>query len=98
MTYLSNQPEEDPVLTIAWIMLKAGQDKERAFSTDLMLCHSKLSEAYEAYRNNEGSERKAEKLADVVINICELAYHNRLPLIRAIIDRMNMNSVHGKLY
>ena len=102
--------EADPVLTIASIMLRAGntaitkgfRDKERAFSTDIALCHSELSEALEADRNNEGSERKAEELADVIIRVCESAYHHRLPLIHAIIDKMNLNAerkhMHGKLY
>ena len=57
----------------------------------LCLIHSEISEAMEAHRNDEGLERIAEELADVMIRVADLAYWLNLPLARAIDEKLEKN-------
>ena len=57
----------------------------------LCLIHSEISEAMEAHRNDEGLERIAEEMADVMIRVADFAYWLNLPLAQAIDEKLEKN-------
>jgi NTP pyrophosphatase (non-canonical NTP hydrolase) len=66
-------------------------DTPREDGTLIALMHSELSEALEALRKNEGGERVAEELADVVIRIIDYAQYNGLDIANAMIYKAEKN-------
>lgn len=59
----------------------------------LLLIHSEVTEAMESDRRNEGDDRIAEELADIVIRVADLAGYMNLDLDKAIEDKMAANKV-----
>lgn len=57
----------------------------------IALMHSELSEALEAYRENEGKERYAEELADLLIRVFDFAFSENLDLGNAVLEKMEIN-------
>lgn len=77
-------------------------DKPRSFGELIALCHSELSEALEADRNDAGDEHVAEELADTIIRIMDMAEKEGWDIERAIIEKDEYNRTrayrHGKRY
>lgn len=79
---------------------KGFWDSPREFGTMIALIHSELSEALEADRRGEG--HVAEELADVFIRLGDLCGGLEIDIVRAIRNKMEINSLrpklHGKAY
>lgn len=65
-------------------------DKERPIPELLCLIHSEVSEALEAYRNNN-SEEMAEELADIIIRVLDMAEGLKINIINEIIRKHEIN-------
>ena len=59
----------------------------------LILIHSEVTEAMESDRRNEGDDRIAEELADIVIRVADLAGYMNLDLDKAIEDKIAANKL-----
>lgn len=94
---LSGQKENQNPLTIsdmvshAYVNHKAKGFEPRHFGVDIALIHSEASEALEAHRNNEGQERIAEELADIVLRVGVLSGDMGIDLEKAIVSKMAYN-------
>lgn len=65
-------------------------DKERPVPELLCLIHSEVSEALEAYRNNN-TENLREELADIVIRVFDMAEGFGFDIEKAIIKKHKIN-------
>lgn len=65
-------------------------DKERPIPELLCLIHSEVSEALEAYRNNN-SEEMAEELADIIIRVLDMAEGLKINITNEIIRKHEIN-------
>jgi NTP pyrophosphatase (non-canonical NTP hydrolase) len=70
---------------------KGWHDQPRSFGEFISLVHAEVSEALEADRRNEGKERVAEELADVLIRIFDGAIEFDLDVETAILTKMAYN-------
>ena len=69
---------------------KGFHDKPRSFAEDMVLIHCEVSEAVEAYRD-EDDEGMREELADVVIRAMDTAGKHNINLAEEIIKKMDKN-------
>ena len=86
---------------------KGFRDQDRPLAVDIALMHSELSEALEEdrdpnrsmrniYQNLDGKfEGVAVELADAIIRICESCQFHDIPLEKAIIQKMEYNSIRS---
>jgi NTP pyrophosphatase (non-canonical NTP hydrolase) len=79
-----------------------GEGTDRSIGMALMLMVSELSEALEEHRNgkaldeiwyqpNGKPEGIAVELADVIIRIADLVGHHKMPLVRALTEKLAYN-------
>jgi NTP pyrophosphatase (non-canonical NTP hydrolase) len=87
---------------------KGFWESKRSSGESIALMHSELSEALEADRKDLIDNHLAQysgvtvELADCIIRIMDFAYHTKLPLAEAIIDKHLYNltrpHLHGKKF
>jgi NTP pyrophosphatase (non-canonical NTP hydrolase) len=70
---------------------KGWHDQPRSFGEFISLVHAEVSEALEADRRNEGKERVAEELGDVLIRIFDGSIEFGLDIETAILTKMAYN-------
>jgi NTP pyrophosphatase (non-canonical NTP hydrolase) len=74
---------------------KGWHEKPRSFGEFISLVHAEVSEALEADRRNEGKERVAEELGDVLIRIFDGAIEFGLDIETAILTKMAYNKTRS---
>jgi NTP pyrophosphatase (non-canonical NTP hydrolase) len=74
---------------------KGWHDDPRSFGEFISLVHAEVSEALEADRRNEGKERIAEELADVLIRIFDGAIEFGLDIETAVLTKMSFNKTRS---
>jgi NTP pyrophosphatase (non-canonical NTP hydrolase) len=74
---------------------KGWHENPRSFGEFISLVHAEVSEALEADRRNEGKERVAEELADVLIRIFDGAIEFGVDIETAILTKMAFNKTRS---
>jgi NTP pyrophosphatase (non-canonical NTP hydrolase) len=74
---------------------KGWHDKPRSFGEFISLVHAEVSKALEADRRNEGKERVAEELGDVLIRIFDGTIEFGLDVETAILTKMAFNKTRS---
>jgi NTP pyrophosphatase (non-canonical NTP hydrolase) len=74
---------------------KGWHDQPRSFGEFISLVHAEVSEALEADRRDEGKERVAEELGDVLIRIFDGAVEFGLDIETAILTKMAYNKTRS---
>ena len=77
---------------------KGFHDKPRTFGDSCALIHTEISEAFEAFRNNESKRRVAEELADAMIRIADTAQDMGLFLADELIFKMQRNKKREQMH
>ena len=94
-----NGPNKLPKLSIpdmvkkAHLMHRTVKGFEQIhFATDIALIHSEVTETLEAHRNNEGTDRIAEELADIILRVAVVCGDMDIDIEDAILRKMAKNS------
>jgi NTP pyrophosphatase (non-canonical NTP hydrolase) len=74
---------------------KGWHEQPRSFGEFISLVHAEVSEALEADRRNEGKERVAEELADVLIRIFDGAIEFGLDIETSVLTKMAYNKTRS---
>ena len=74
---------------------KGWHDQPRSFGEFIALVHAEVSESLESDRRNEGKERVAEELADVLIRIFDGAIEFNLDIETAVLTKMAYNKTRS---
>jgi NTP pyrophosphatase (non-canonical NTP hydrolase) len=74
---------------------KGWHENPRSFGEFISLVHAEVSEALEADRRNEGKERVAEELADVLIRIFDGAIEFGVDIETAVLTKMAYNKTRS---
>lgn len=69
-------------------------DEHRTFGEDIALLHSEVSEALEAYRNND-NDNLAEEFADIFIRLLDVTHRKGIDLEEEFHKKLNKNRSRG---